>query len=158
MVRSCYDMPSVSRTIGPGGDGAVELAWLWAIPLNGMLGVGAYRAARHGFRQPAGLTRGLAAVLAWTWATLGMEALGVSGLVVPIPLLSWSAAGLAIGGLLRAIDRREFPDGPSGPSGVGWDGRATLAVGLVVWGATLLGVQSLLFPVKVVSNGPIYHL
>ena len=62
-----------------------------------------------------------------------MEALGVSGLVVPIPLLSWSAAGLAIGGLLRAIDRRESPDGPSGPSGVGWDGRATLAVGLVVY-------------------------
>ncbi|MBV8610227.1 MAG: hypothetical protein JO034_22550, partial [Singulisphaera sp.] len=140
-------------------DGAVGLAWLWALPLNGVLGVGAYWAARHGFRQPAGLTRGLAAaILAWTWATLGMEALGTLGLVAPLPLLIWSTAGLAIGGLLRAIDRREVPDGPSGPSGVGWDGRATLAVGLVVWGATLLGVQSLLFPVKVVSDGPIYHL
>ena len=135
------------------------LAWLWALPLNGFLGVGAYWAARHGFRQPAGLTRGLAAaILAWTWVTLGMEALGTSGLLAPLPLLIWSTAGLAIGALLRAIDRREVSDGPSGPSDVGWDGRATLAVGLVVWGATLLGVQSLLFPVKVVSDGPIYHL
>jgi hypothetical protein len=49
-----------------------------------------------------------------------MEALGTLGLVAPLPLLIWSAAGLAIGGLLRAIDRREVPDGPSGPSGVSW--------------------------------------
>ena len=39
-------------TIGPVDDGAVGLAWLWALPLNGFLGVGAYWAARHGFRQP----------------------------------------------------------------------------------------------------------
>ena len=33
-----------------------------------------------------------------------------------------------------------------------------LALGLVVWTLAVLGMHSLLLPVKVVSDGPIYHL
>jgi hypothetical protein len=42
------------------------------------------------------------------------------------------------------------------PGGWGWEGVA--AVALVLWAATTLGAASLLLPVKVVSDGPIYHL
>ena len=37
-----------------------------------------------------------------------------------------------------------------------WD--VLIALGLVLWTSVVLGMQSLLLPVKVVSDGPIYHL
>jgi hypothetical protein len=133
--------------------------WLWALPLNGMLGLGGYWVARHGLRQPAGLPRGLAAVvLAWTWATVGLEVLGTVGRLAMAPLLAWSAAGLAIGVVLKMLDHRGAVDSAIKRGGETPEWEATVAVGLVLWAATLLGAQSLMLPVKVVSDGPIYHL
>src|SRR4051812_21126631 len=132
---------------------------VWTLLLNVPLGMAAWWVARSGFRQPSGLPRVLAAaVLAWAWATLGMEVLGAAGLLARGPLLAWVALGLAIGGWLRARDRQ----GPvvagtvAGPEPWGWE--ATLAVGLVLWASMVLAVPSLAGPVKVVSDGPIYHL
>ncbi|MGE5757017.1 MAG: 4-amino-4-deoxy-L-arabinose transferase [Planctomycetaceae bacterium] len=129
----------------------------WTLLLNVPLGLAAWWVARFGFGQPAGLPRGLAAAtLAWTWATLGMEILGGSGFLTRGPLLGWVALGLAIGGWLRWRDRHiEVEEvAPTEP----WQWEATLAVGLVVWASLILGVRSLVGPVKVVSDGPIYHL
>ncbi|CAN5720958.1 hypothetical protein BH23PLA1_BH23PLA1_02490 [soil metagenome] len=61
---------------GPSG-GSNLSGVFWTVLLNGPLALGAYWTARNGWRQPAGLTRWLAAgVLAWTWITLGMVLLG----------------------------------------------------------------------------------
>jgi Dolichyl-phosphate-mannose-protein mannosyltransferase len=138
---------------------AIVEAWLGTLGLNGLLGLAAYLVARHGFRQPAGWPRTLgAAVLGWTWSTLGMEVLGSVGLLSFRPLLIWTASGLLAGGLLRVLDRsREAADPvPAGDSGWGWS--ATVALGFVLWGTFALGVSSVVMPVKVVSDGPIYHL
>ena len=99
--------------------------------LNGMLALGAYWSARHGFRQPAGLTRTLAAVtLAWTWATVGLEILGVAGALGLPALLAWSTLGLGIGLVLRARDRQ--PDQVEGfdPPGQPWAWESVAAPGL----------------------------
>ncbi|HEX8201096.1 MAG TPA: glycosyltransferase family 39 protein, partial [Isosphaeraceae bacterium] len=132
----------------------------WTLLLNGMLGVGAYWGARDGLRQPAGSARVLgAATLAWAWATLGMEVLGCLGWLARGPLAAWAGAGL-LAGLAVRLRRQPGPPRPEpGPAaGGGWGPAATLAVGLVLANATVLGLRSLLGPVKVVSDGPIYHL
>lgn len=127
--------------------------------LNGMLGLGAYWTARHGFRQPAGLTRALAAItLAWSWATVGMEILGAAGALGLSPLLLWSALGFAIGLALRARDHQPEPVEVVDPPAQAWAWESVVALGLTIWGGLFHGVQSLLWPVKVISDGPIYHL
>jgi hypothetical protein len=129
--------------------------------LNGTLGVASYWVARHGFGMPPGLPRGLAAfTLAWAWATLGMELLGLAGLLNYGALLAWTTAGLIVAGVLRARDVRRSGTGPSlqVAGGEKWEAEAIIAVGLVVWAVTIWGLGSLLGPVKVVSDGPIYHL
>jgi hypothetical protein len=130
--------------------------------LNAMLGLAGYVSARHGLRMPAGLPRGLAAfVLAWAWATLGLEVLGPSGYLSFGPLLAWTAAGLALAYLLRMRDGR----GGAAEAAAGdrsephrWEGSAIVALGLVIWVALVHALNSLLGPLKVVSDGPIYHL
>ena len=68
---------------------------VWTAALNAGIGVAGYLVARHAFQQAAGWPRGLAAVsLAWTWLTLGMERLGVLGLLTRWPLAGWVAFGL----------------------------------------------------------------
>lgn len=136
---------------------------IWTLVVNGTLGLGGYWAARHGFRQPPGLVRGLAAAtLAWAWATVGMEVLGPLGWLSREPLWLWATLGLAIAAGLRRSDRRRpGPVGPSrepAPGGSNWSWASRVALGLVIWASTTLGVNSLLLPVKVVSDGPIYHL
>src|SRR5258708_2123478 len=127
--------------------------------LNGMLGLGAYWTARHGFRQPAGLTRALAAVtLAWTWATLGLEILGSVGALGLTSLLLWTALGLGIGLALRVRGKQPDLVEKADPHGQAWAWEAVVALGLTIWGGLFHGVQSLLWPVKVISDGPIYHL
>src|SRR4051812_14424526 len=110
-----------------------------------MLGLGGYWVARDGLRQPAGLARGLgAATLAWAWATLGMEVLGCLGGLARGPLALWAAAGLLAG---LAVRLRRGPDpappepAPAVEPGAAWGSAATLAVGLVLANATLLGVR-----------------
>lgn len=127
--------------------------------LNGMLALGAYWTARHGFRQPAGLTRALAAVtLAWTWATVGLEILGAAGALGLMSLLLWSLLGLGIGFVLRIRDHQPEPVEADTPIGQAWAWESVVALGFVIWGGLFHGVQSLLWPVKVISDGPIYHL
>ena len=134
---------------------------VWTLLLNLPLGLAAWLVARDGFRQPAGMPRGLAAVvLAWVWLTVGMEGLGAYGLLARGPLLGWVALGLAIGWGLRFRSATEPGARPS-PSATPpepWERGATLAVGLVLWPALILGIRSLAGPVQVVSDGPIYHL
>ncbi len=133
---------------------------VWTLALDGLLGLGGYWVARYGFRQPAGPSRWLAAAtLAWAWAMVGMEVLGTFGLAARGPLLLWTASGVGVGLVLRRLDRREGEDvGATGPAGGPWEWEAGVALGLTVWTAMTLGTTSLLTPVKVFSDGPIYHL
>lgn len=127
--------------------------------MNGPLAIGAYWASRHGLQQPPGVARGLgAAVLAWAWATIGMELLGSIGLFAPGPLMAWSGLGLAVGWMTRRFDRgsRSTASPIAGPTA--WGIGATLAVGLSLWAMGPIWGRSLMLPVKVVSDGPIYHL
>ena len=138
---------------------AVVLAWLGTIGLNAVVGLAAYLVAKHGWRQPPGFPRGLAAlVLAWTWVTLGMEILGAVGSLSWSPLFAWSAAGLAVGLVLRGFDRSRTARAASPDAEFSWEGSAVVALGIFLWGALFLGMNSLITPVKVVSDGPIYHL
>jgi len=133
-------------------------AWLWTIALNGTLGLAGYGLARYGFRQPPGLPRVLAAVvLAWAWATLGLEVLGSFGLLARLPLLLWSGVGLATAAGLRWKYGPGDTAAPA-PSSPAWDTEAVFVLGLALWAAALFGGPGLLYPLKVVSDGPIYHL
>ncbi|HWE38954.1 MAG TPA: glycosyltransferase family 39 protein [Isosphaeraceae bacterium] len=128
---------------------------LWSASLLALLATAAERVVRRAFGME-GLARGLGAgVLAWAWATLGMMALGPVGLVNRWGLLAWVGLGWLVamvsGGRPRparknvAADRR-------------WEWAATVALGMMIWPAAVFGAVSLLGPVKVVSDGPIYHL
>ena len=59
---------------------------------------------------------------------------------------------------LRPISRSETVPAERPPERERWRIEALLSLALVLWTASFLGVQSLLMPVKVVSDGPIYHL
>ena len=132
---------------------------LQTLLLNGTLGLGAYWMARHGFRQPAGLTRSLAAVvLAWAWSTLGMEILGSFGWLAWGPLCGWSSLGMLLGLVVRGRDRQTPPSLIQCPEERGWGWSSIAALALVLWGSSVLLGPSVLLPVKVVSDGPIYHL
>ncbi len=129
--------------------------------LNGTLGLAGYWAARHALRMTAGLPRSLAAfALAWAWATVGMEALGSIGFLTYGALLAWTAAGLVVAAVFRQRDRgaAATTEVPRQPEGRAWEWEAVVALGLVVWTTTIHGLGTLLGPVKVVSDGPIYHL
>ncbi len=130
----------------------------WFLAAMALLSVAATEAARHLCRQPAGPPRALAAVVVgWSWMTVGTELLGSLGQLRPIPLTLWAASGLILG-----LGWRWFHPAPAGPAKEGSAGRvevaATASLALLVWASTRLGLISLLFPVKVVSDGPIYHL
>ena len=127
--------------------------------LNGLLFLAAWWIAAFGLRRERGVDRVLAAaVLAWIWSTLGMQVLGTLGLLRVEWLFAWVAPALVVGAVCRV---RRPPDvaGPntSDPSEPPqWEGIA--AVALIGWAVLALGLPSLLMPVKVVSDGPIYHL
>ena len=72
---------------------------LWGWPATGS------PATRFGFR-PACPGAWRRSTLAWAWATLGMEVLGIAGFLTYGPLLAWTTAGLVIAGVLRWRDRR----------------------------------------------------
>lgn len=116
---------------------------------------GAWSVARSLLRQPRGTSRVLAtASLAWVWLTIGTQLLGTLGLLQAASLVGWSLLGAILG--LAAMKRRAEGDDAPPFEPTGWEG--WVAAGLVVWTALILGLPSLLFPVKVVSDGPIYHL
>ena len=140
---------------------------IWTIATNGLLGLGAngslllgsYWIARHAFKQPRGLSTWLAtAVVYWVASTIGLETLGSCGALAVGPMLAWGAMVGAIGGVFRWL-RAEVDPYPSTAltsEPLSWDAVITLALLLSV--ALVLGMRSLLLGVKVVSDGPIYHL
>ncbi|AMV37131.1 glycosyltransferase family 39 protein [Planctomyces sp. SH-PL62] len=128
---------------------------------NVLVLLGAWWCATRVLRQPHGPARILAVgVLAWTWVTVGVQLLGTLGFLNVPSLLGWSLAAAVLGLACartwpgRGVDADHGP--PAEPEPIGWEG--WLAVGLAIWGALVLGTSSLLMPVKVVSDGPIYHL
>ena len=130
---------------------------LGAVLWGGMLGLGGWWASGRGFRQPDGLPRALgAAVLAWAWATLGALALGLSGYLARGPLLSWAAAGLTLGGLIRVL----APDPTARPASRGEpvNGAATVGLALAMWAVAFSGIPSWILPERANSDAPIYHL
>lgn len=125
---------------------------------NGLLALGSYGIAGAGLRQPRGWPRRLAtAVVFWTASTVGMEGLGSFGGIATYPILAWSGLVALAGSAVWWIQGGE-------PTGIGyardepatWE--ATVSLALVLVSAVVFGIPSLMGAVKVVSDGPIYHL
>jgi hypothetical protein len=141
----------------------VLVASSWTVPLLGLLvnaalALGSYWIARDGFARPRGLERALAAgVVFWSACTVGLEVLGSFGAIGLGPMAAWACSILALGAGLRRL-RRGRPADPSPPAEppLSWD--ALLALALVLTAALIWGLPSLSRAVKVVSDGPIYHL
>ena len=129
------------------------------VAANVALLLGSYEIARHGVTQPRGLPAVLAtAVVFWVACTLGLELVGVVGALSAGPMLAWGLCVCAIGlGLrwVRTKDRTETP-AVKATYPLSWDAIVCLALVLSV--VVVLGMRSLLLGVKVVSDGPIYHL
>ena len=135
------------------------IVWLGLIA-NGLLISGAWWLAGVGFRQARTLDRVLAcSVLSFTWCLLGLEVLGTLGLLAIGPLVVWMGLLCAVGLVVRRL-RPVPPIGPSTDEATAepWRWETLLALTFVLWVLVELGMQSLLLPVKVVSDGPIYHL
>src|SRR5947209_3267653 len=130
--------------------------------MNVLLDLGASWIAGCLFFQIRTLDRLLAtATLAVCWSILGLQVLGPWGWLSTEPLLVWSSVLFLIGVVcrfLRPISRLESVPAASPPEREGWRIEALTSLTLVLWTGSFLGVQSLLMPVKVVSDGPIYHL
>ena len=137
------------------------IAWL-GLMANGLLSSGAWWLAGSAFQQTRILDRVLAsAVLGITWCLLGLEILGSLGLLAIGPLTIWMGLLCAVG--LIARWRRPTTAITVGPStgtivAEPWRWESVLAGTFLLWVTVQLGMQSLLLPVKVVSDGPIYHL
>ena len=135
---------------------------VWLILALIPLILGAWWLARDGFEVEAGSPRILAsAVVAWGWVTVGMELLGTLGRLDRIALVGWSVGGLALAGLIVwSRGRRESPSGITSdtPARTGPGLVALIGAVIVVWAALRVGLVSMFQPVKVVSDGPIYHL
>ncbi|MFI5460487.1 MAG: 4-amino-4-deoxy-L-arabinose transferase [Isosphaerales bacterium] len=132
---------------------------LLGLVANGALLLGSSLIVRYGLSQPRGLTAVLAtAVVFWTACTLGLETLGAFGAISVGPMLAWGGMFLGLGGVvrwLRAPAGRDRP-GEETATVLSWDALISLAG---VFSASLFfGMRSLLLAVKVVSDGPIYHL
>ena len=147
------DKRSKARVVGED----VNVGLVWTVLAGAMLGLASYGLARDGFRLPRGWPRSLGAVvLAWSWATLGLQALGVLGLLDRLSLCVWAAVGLAVAVLFRFL--RPIHEEPGSKRQGSLEFSAILAIAVGIWVTTMIGVPSLLLPPKVVSDGPIYHL
>jgi hypothetical protein len=140
---------------------------VWTMAGNGLLGLGAngslvlgsYWIARHGLKQPRGLRAALAtAVIFWVACTLGLEALGCLGAVALGPMFAWGGCVVVLGGVVRWFNAQDDSTQPSVATGEPLAGDAVLALAFLLSAALVLGMRSLLLGVKVVSDGPIYHL
>ena len=89
----------------------------------------------------------------------GLEVLGTAGLLAIGPLMAWM--GLLFGSGLVVPWLRPFPTIEPATAETlhePWHWETLLALTFVLWVSVEMGMQSLLLPVKVVSDGPIYHL
>jgi hypothetical protein len=128
------------------------------IAANSLLALGSYGIAGPGLGQPRGLPRWLAsAVIFWTATTIGVELLSAIGAIGTYPILLWSSL-IAAAGLATWWLRPADPDKNStiADAPIGWD--ATISLALILTAALWFAIPSLLAAVKVVSDGPIYHL
>jgi len=136
----------------------------WTVPLGGLianaiLALGSYGIARYGLGQPRGLARVLAtSVVFWAACTIGLEVLGACGAIGLYPMLAWAAIILAIGAAARWLGHDADPSVSPAMSepAMSWD--ATVCLALLGTAAILRLIPSLVQAVKVVSDGPIYHL
>ncbi|MDX2036474.1 MAG: glycosyltransferase family 39 protein [Isosphaeraceae bacterium] len=137
----------------------VAINALWALAILGPTSVGAWWSARSGLRRGRD-TDALptAFLLAWVWTTWGMLVLGNLGMIGRPGVSAWSLAGLAVGGACRIRwGRGPEPDRGDRPQdALGFEVAAAIGVGL--WVVISLATRSWIYPVKVVSDGPIYHL
>ncbi len=136
-------------------DGALGIAWTLAFAA--LLGTSARWVAARGFGLARGLPRIVgSAVLAWAWATLGLQVLGVTGHLDRPWLLLWAGAGLIGSAAVRWLRPapRDEAGGPPDPL----DLPATLGLAMIFVGVVVIGAASFLLPPKIVSDGPIYHL
>ncbi len=137
---------------------------LWTLLLFAPLALGAHRLAVLRLGRDAGLERVLAAiVIAWSWLTLGLQTLGIAGQLNRPALVLWSVTGLGLALLAGWVWTGPRPGEPAAVAehecdSAGWSVPATIAVGLALWACLVIGIPSLMLPVKVVSDGPIYHL
>ncbi len=133
----------------------VPLAGLAA---NALLAVGSYGIAAGALRQPRGLPRWLAAAVAfWTAATIGMESLGCLGLIGTYEILIVSGLVAGVGmAVWRMRGDDKFEPTAAGDRPADWEARVSVA--MVLAASLLFLIPSLFAAVKVVSDGPIYHL
>ena len=139
--------------------GTMIASGLFGLGANGSLLLGSYWIARYGFKQPRGLGLGLATALVFCVAcTVGLEILGSFGAITPGAMFVWGVIVGGIGGGVRFLGAEKVDDHATEPAvgPLSWD--ALLCLSLLLSTALVLGMKSLLLGVKVVSDGPIYHL
>jgi hypothetical protein len=130
-----------------------------SIAANAFLLLGAFWLARDGFRLPRGIATALGtAVLFWASCTLGLEALGELGMITPIFMLAVSAVVACAGAIARWRRASTRAENRSVTTTEGSSISARLSIALLLAAGVHLGIRSLLLAVKVVSDGPIYHL
>ena len=146
------------------------MEWLdrvaWTALLNAAVVIFGWATARLlGFGGLTARSILAAGTLAWAWLTLGMQLLGPLAALSRPALLAWGLVGAVPAAL--ALWRCRLQGRPREPSSSAegipankatWDWSATLSLAIVMWACLELGLTSLVFPVKVVSDGPIYHL
>lgn len=147
------------------GSTAITEGALGTLLLNLPVAVGAGLAARRWINREDSLAWLLAAAtLAWTWITVGTELLGSVGALRFPFLLAWSCGGAILGGWIgRPARWLASPDSTSAPASIAardgnWEWSAILAMGLSAWAMLVHGARSLMGPVQVASDAPIYHL
>jgi hypothetical protein len=126
---------------------------------NTFLILGSWWIAGCALRQVGIRDRVLASsIVALTWCFLGLECLGSFGVLSIVTLFLWASA------LLGAGLSCQIWIGPrsAGPRPLEtqepWRLESVIALGLMLWTCSSLGLRSLLLPIQVVSDGPIYHL
>ncbi len=135
----------------------------WTLALNGLLGLAAWRAS-HMF-EPRSDHAGrawAAGILGVTWLILGMQVLGNLTLLARGPLLGWMVIGIVLafglGHFARSGNAAQPPPSRGEPDAPVSRFFAILAFGLTLGAMLIVGIPALVYPVKVVSDGPIYHL
>ena len=131
---------------------------------NTLLAAGCFQLARRLVRQPGGPFTILGTCVLFSSVTiLGMEALGNAGAIVPFGILALAVGVFALGMVARLPLSRTADRALAGPAAApkevsrpSWD--AQVCLGLLWMAAIFLGIRSLLLGVKVISDGPIYHL
>jgi hypothetical protein len=139
--------------------------------MNGLVFAGAGLIVRFGLRLGDRLAIALgAAVVGWVAIVVGLETLGLFGLIRLGPAMGLAAVVFGFGMLCYWVGRSApadwgappdlSPRAPNGPSATGRAARvaAWLAIALAAWAIIDVLVVGLCSPVLVVSDAPIYHL